>query len=229
MVRKNHRSRYVPALGFHRLTPLYDLVMKTAVQERTFKQKLIAGMNIQPGQRVLDLACGTGTLAIWIKQQHPEAEVIGVDGDPGILEIARNKAASAGAEVEFDQALSHDLPYPDSFFDCLASSLFFHHLSRADKRRTAGEIHRVLKPGADLHLADWGRPANLPMRVLFTTVQVFDGFENTRDHVLGRLSAIFRQEGFTEVTELERFNTLFGTLVLSRATKAEADEDLADH
>ena len=219
MVRKEHRGQYVPALGFHRLTPLYDLVMKTAVRERTFKQKLIDQMHIEPGQRLLDLACGTGTLAIWIKQQHPEAEVTGVDGDPEILEIARNKASSADVEVSFDQALSHDLPYPDSFFDCVASSLFFHHLSQADKRRTAGEIHRVLKPDADLYLADWGRPASRLMRVLFTTVRIFDGFENTRDNILGGLTALFQQAGFTEVTEWERFNTIFGTLVLSRVTK----------
>ena len=78
-------SNYVPALGFHRLTPLYDAVVGPTTREGTFKRALIEQAGIEPGHRVLDVACGTGTLAIWIKDSQPQSEVIGVDGDPAIL------------------------------------------------------------------------------------------------------------------------------------------------
>ncbi len=95
---------------------------------------------IQPEQRVLDLACGTGTLAIWLKQSCPEAEIVCVGGDDRILSIARHKAEIAGLDIEFHRAFSHALPYLDECFDQVTSSLFFHHLSWADKQRTAREL-----------------------------------------------------------------------------------------
>jgi len=74
-------SKYVPALGFRWLTPYYDTVVGVTTRERTFKQALIRQANIEPGQHVLDLACGTGTLSIWIKEAYPQTDVVGVDGD----------------------------------------------------------------------------------------------------------------------------------------------------
>ena len=70
--------KYVPALGYHWLTPYYDAVIGATTRERSFKQALIKQARFAPGQWVLDLACGTGTLAIWIKQHQPQANIIGV-------------------------------------------------------------------------------------------------------------------------------------------------------
>ena len=81
-------SSYVPALGFHWLTPAYDLVVRATTRERTFKSALIGQANLRPGQQLLDLACGTGTLAIWIKQRQPDVNVTAIDGDTNILAIA---------------------------------------------------------------------------------------------------------------------------------------------
>ena len=82
------KLKYVPALRFHFLTPLYDVVVGATTREGTFKTNLVTQACIQPEQRVLDLACGTGTLAIWLKQSCPEAEIVCVDGDDSILSIA---------------------------------------------------------------------------------------------------------------------------------------------
>jgi ubiquinone/menaquinone biosynthesis C-methylase UbiE len=210
---------YVPALAFHALTPLYDAVVGTTTRERRFKQALIAQAGVRPGHQVLDLASGTGTLAIWLQQRKPGAQVTGVDGDPAILAIARRKAARAGIAVHFDQGLSYDLPYPADQFDRVLSSLFLHHLSWTDKERTLREVWRVLKPGGELHVADWGRPASALMRTLFLSVQLLDGFANTRDHVAGRLPALFASAGFGAVAEHQAFNTIYGTLALFSARK----------
>jgi len=213
------KFRYVPALGFHCLTPFYDALIRTTGRERTVKQALIEQALLEPGQQVLDLASGTGTLSIWIKQSQPQVRVTGVDGDPKILVIARRKADKARIAARFVQAYSYSLPHPPAQFDRVLSSMFFHHLTWQDKVRTVQEIYRVLKPGAELHLADWGRSANLCMRGLFLSVQLLDGFKNTQSHVQGKLDSLFVQNGFVDVTQRQTFNTIYGTIALYSATK----------
>ena len=211
--------KYVPALGFHWLTPYYDAVVGTTTRERSFKHALIKQARFGPGQRVLDLASGTGTLAIWIKQYQPQANVTGVDGDPAILSLATHKAQKANVSVQFDRALSYSLPYPAAHFDRVVSSLFLHHLSWENKERTVQELFRVLKPGAELHVADWGRAGNILMRGLFLLVQLLDGFKNTQDNVSGKLVTLFEQAGFVDVMQRQTFSTIYGTMALYSAVK----------
>lgn len=216
---KSTDSEYVPALRLNWLTPYYDAVVGSTTRERTFKHALIRQANIQPGHQVLDLASGTGTLTIWIKQQESLASVTGIDGDPEIISIAKRKAANSGVDVNFDQGFSYQLPYAEAHFNRVLSSLFFHHLTLENKKRTAHELFRVLKPGAELHVADWGYPTSLLMRGLFYTVQLLDGFENTNDNVQGKLIGVFKDAGFTDVVQTKTFSTVYGTLALYSALK----------
>lgn len=216
---QSSRSEYVPALSFHWLTPYYDAVVGTTTRERAFKHALIQQAGFQAGQQVLDLASGTGTLTIWIKQSQPLATVTGVDGDPAVLSIATRKAQQANVEVQFDHALSYNLPYPAAHFDRVVSSLFFHHLTWENKQRTARELFRVLKPGAELHVADWGYPTSMLMRGLFLSIQLLDGFKNTQDNVSGKLIELFQQAGFSEVAQRQTFGTIYGTMALYSAVR----------
>lgn len=210
---------YIPALGYGALTPLYDVVVRCTTRERRFKQALIRQACLRADHRILDLATGTGTLAIWAKESEPAVDVTGVDIDRSILARAARKATRAGANVRFDHARSDSLPYLDASFDRVLSSLFFHHLAWPDKVRTAREAFRVLTPGGELHVADWGRPENALMRTLFLAVQCLDGFENTRDNVAGRLVSLFEEAGFSGVRESQTFSTMLGTIALYRAVK----------
>jgi ubiquinone/menaquinone biosynthesis C-methylase UbiE len=142
-------KRYIPALTFRWLTPLYDPLLKWVMREETFKHKLTSQANIQPGMNVFDLGCGTGTLTLIIKYAHPEADVTGLDGDPQVLEIARVK--SRGVNIRWDEGLASSLSYSDSTFDRVMTSLVIHHLTTKDKQRTFKEVYRVLKPGGELH------------------------------------------------------------------------------
>jgi SAM-dependent methyltransferase len=214
---------YLPALRFPALTRFFDPVVCLAMPERRFKGALVEQAAPRPGQRVLDIGCGTGTLALMAKEDQPEAEVVGLDADPKILERARAKAEGAGLEIRFDEALSTELPYRDRSFDLVLSTLFFHHLSSADKRRTAVQIARVLRPGGELHVADWGRQRDPLMRAAIMSVRLFDGFEQTADNVAGALPEIFGEAGFDAPTETNRFRTVFGSLSLYRARRPARD------
>ncbi len=121
--------------------------------------------------------------------------------------------------MQFDRALSYSLPYPAAHFDRVVSSLFFHHLSWKDKERTAQELFRVLKPGAELHVADWGRASSTLMRGLFLFIQLLDGFKNTQDNVSGKLIGLFEQAGFVQVSQRQTFGTIYGAMALYSAVK----------
>jgi ubiquinone/menaquinone biosynthesis C-methylase UbiE len=168
---------------------------------------------------VLDLACGTGTLAIEIKKERPKAKVSGVDGDRQVLVRARRKAQEAGVKIDFQTGLSTDLPYENSSFDVVVSTLFFHHLTDEAKADSAEEIRRVLRLGGRVLIADWGRPQDPLMRMLFVNVQLLDGFGNTSSSVKGRLPEILREAGLKRVSVVDRMRTPLGTVEIVSAIR----------
>lgn len=218
-LREQNRAEYIPALKYEWLTPLYDPLLRWTMRESTFKRHLVKQAGIERDHRVLDLGCGTGTLTLLIKSHHPKADVFGLDADPKVLEVARAKAARARLKVRLDQGMAFELPYPDASFDCVLSSLLFHHLTRENKQQTLREVFRILRPGGELHLADWGKAQNALMRMAFLFVQMLDGFETTADNIKGKLPELFRAAGFEEVQETAQYTTIVGTLSLYSTRK----------
>ncbi|MDI1242730.1 MAG: methyltransferase domain-containing protein [bacterium] len=212
-------EEYIPALSYDWLTPFYDTVVRLTTRDESFKRALVVQAQLAGVHRLLDLACGTATLTILLKQDEPRAEVVGIDGDENILAIAKTKARSAGVEIQFDEGMSFDLPYENESFDRVISSLFFHHLSRENKVRTLCEVSRVLKPNGEFHIADWGLPANAVMKITSRFIQLLDGFETTADSFGGMLPALLDTAGFAGVKETNSFNTLFGTIRLHKALR----------
>jgi len=216
-------QKFIPALGFHLFTPCYDLIVGLTGREGTVKRALIQRADLQPEQKVLDLACGTGTLAVMVKQFEPALELTGVDADQRMLNKAKRKAESAGVAIAFDKALSFSLPYADACFDQVLSTMFFHHLTWEEKARSVREVYRVLKPGGQFYVADWGAPDSRLMRLLFLTVQVLDSFATTRDHIAGRMPELFSGQGFIDVQQLQSVNTIYGTIALYSAVKPSSE------
>ena len=213
-------KRYLPALRWKALTPVFDTAVRITARERVMKQRLLDQAGVGPGDSVLDLGAGTGTLAIWLKQRCPEATVTGLDADPEVLARARDKAAGAGCEIDFVEGFSTELPFETDSFDIVLSSLFFHHLMPAAKRSTLAEVRRVLKPGGKLHVADWGKPGDPLMAALSLSIRAFDGFEVTAENLRGALPSLFGQAGLQDAQERRRLRTTLGTLALYSAQKA---------
>jgi SAM-dependent methyltransferase len=213
------RDTFIPALGIGWLTPLYDPLVGRLLGDARFKRRLVRRAGIRSGDRVLDVGCGTASLTIMLKQAYPDAEVIGLDADPRILRIARAKIERAGLDIALDQGLASELPYADGRVDRVVSSLVFHHLTTAQKRRTVGEILRVLRPGGKLHAADFGPPHNAPMRLVSAVIR---HFEQVADNFDGLLPGMLRDAGFEDVRRTRGLATPFGSLVLYRAVKPES-------
>jgi ubiquinone/menaquinone biosynthesis C-methylase UbiE len=214
---KESTERFVPALGHDWLTPLYDAVA-WLVGERRFKTRLIELANIQSGHDVLDIGCGTGTLALLTHTMRPFARVTGVDIDPRILAIARRKIARAGAPIAVHEGSATDPPFKPGSFDRILTTLMLHHLTTPQKRDTFAAARRLLRPGGQLHVADWGKPHNLLMRVAAHGFRFADGAETTGANLRGELPQLITEAGFQNAAETERWMTPFGTLTFIRAS-----------
>ena len=208
--------KYIPALSFRALTPFYDPLLNWVMREKYFKGRLIEQADIRAGQHVLDVGCGTGTLALMMKQTQPQIIVVGLDGDPDILAIARRKAEQAGIDILFDQGLATVLPYEDHSFDRVLSSLVFHHLTAEDKQLALKEIYRVLKRGGEVHFADFGKPYDAYSRIVGYFMR---HMERVDDNVMGLIPEYFRRAGFKEPKETASYTTFFGALTMIQARK----------
>ncbi len=127
-------------------------------QVQELRQRTVNLAQLQPGEQVLDVGCGTGTLAMEVARRVGRAgRVAGVD--PGTEQIARARAKAARRHVpiEFQIGVIEQLPFPDQTFDVVLSTLMMHHLPASLKRQGLTEIARVLKPGGRLVIADFKR------------------------------------------------------------------------
>ncbi|OGI14975.1 hypothetical protein A3K63_03040 [Candidatus Micrarchaeota archaeon RBG_16_49_10] len=217
MGKKNGKS-YRLALSFRPLTQLYDPLIRVFMPEGRFKSALIEEANIRPGDRVLDFGCGTATLSIIAKRGHPDSDVTGVDVDEKVLDIARRKAARQGIGIRIDLYDGGRLPYGDGSFERVVSSLVMHHLAKGQKVKSLREIHRVLKPGGEIHIADFGPPRNPIMSMLSFILSLV---EPISDNIKGMIPHHLESSGFVGVKEGRHFNTMFGTISLYSAKKPE--------
>lgn len=209
-------ERYIPALRYRLLTPFYDTLLKRFMREDIFKGRLIDQAELKDSMRLLDLGCGTATLTMMVKQMHPQVEVIGLDGDAAIPEIAKRKIAHTGLNITLDLGMVYRLPYPENLFDRVISSMVMHHLSGENKRRTMREVRRVLKPEGEFHMVDFGVPTNACARLTSTVMR---NFEDVNDNIQGRIISYIRSAGFSQVEEFGHSDTIFGTLAFYKARK----------
>jgi demethylmenaquinone methyltransferase/2-methoxy-6-polyprenyl-1,4-benzoquinol methylase/phosphoethanolamine N-methyltransferase len=128
---------------------------------RANSRMVIELAGVKPGDKVLDVGCGTGNLTLTAKTYAgSDGKVYGIDAAPEMIEVAKKKASHSGLEVVFEAGLIEELAFPDATFDVVISRLAIHHLPDDLKRRGFLEILRVLKPGGHLLIADFKPPDN---------------------------------------------------------------------
>lgn len=146
---------------------LYDAIVWFALhgRERHLRQRLLELSGLRAGESVLDVACGTGTLAVRAKEiAGSRGTVCGVDASAEMLSRARSKAAKARVDVRFENATAQALPFPDSSFDLALGTMMLHHLGRIAREAFAGELRRVVRPGGRVLLVDFARSEARPKR-----------------------------------------------------------------
>jgi len=148
--------------------------------------------DLSAGSKLLDVGCGTGTLAIQAARRLPEAgQVTGVEPAPRQIARARSKARRAGIKVDFQSGVIEKLPFPDRTFDTVTSTLMMHHLPDELRRQGLDEIIRVLKPQGSLIVADFDYPDGHKSR----TKAAANGYGGT-----DTLPELIQQTGFNDIS-----------------------------
>lgn len=195
---------YLPAAGHDRFLPLYDPITRLFGFRRAL-ETLIGQAQLEADQSVLDIGCGTGTLAVAIKRRHPRIDIVGLDPDPKALAIARRKISRARVAVRFERGFADALPFGDASFDRVFSSMMFHHLKRDERPRVLAEIRRVLKPGGSLEFLDFIGGHHGLLAGLIHGQQAPPAAED-------RLIARMREAGLIVATRVAERRTLFGPI-----------------
>jgi len=137
---------------------VYDLASNLLSFGRAgrMRKAIIALAGLRQGEDVLDVGCGTGTLAILARQVvGPTGSVHGIDPAPRMIAAARRKAKRQGALVDFQPGAIEALPFADHSFNIVLSSFMLHHLPDDVKRKGLSEVRRVLKTGGRFFAVDF--------------------------------------------------------------------------
>lgn len=153
---------------------------------------------LQPGEKVLDVGCGPGTMALlMVKKVAPGGEVIGTDASLEMIEVARRKASRAKSATRFEPAAVEALPFGDASFDVATSTFMLHHLPDEVQEKGLAEVRRVLKPGGRLVIADFSSESGSFFGHLLSII----GHAHGRSTFTG-LEAKLREAGFKEIEQL---------------------------
>jgi ubiquinone/menaquinone biosynthesis C-methylase UbiE len=207
---------YTPPLGYKILTPLYDLAIRYLTRENAWRSALAKQINPVPGDRILDVGCGTGSLLAILAEQCPEADFIGLDPDIEALERASKKLV--GPNIRFVPGFLSKDALPEGWQPTkITSSLMFHQVPLLKKSEIVDIMRSLLLSGGELHIADYALQNSRLMRSAFRmTVQQLDGIEDTRHNAEGILERILVAPGYlTEKTQ--SFPTATGSISLFKA------------
>ncbi|HBQ97076.1 class I SAM-dependent methyltransferase [Roseofilum sp. Belize Diploria] len=133
----------------------YDPITQYAVfpQEHWVREQLIDAIGGYP-RRILDLGCGTGSSTLLLKQEYPQAEVIGLDLSPYMLVMAEHKAKEANLDIHWHHGLAEQTPWEGEHFDLVTATLLFHETPPAISKAILQEVFRLLTPGGQCIILD---------------------------------------------------------------------------
>lgn len=199
---------------------LYDLLMKliTFGREAAFRDAILDNARVTAGDRVLDVGCGTGTLAIAARRRvGPNADVRGIDPSEEMIARAKAKALREGLAVTFEVASAQKLPFDDASFDVVLSSLMLHHLPDLARKDAVHEMRRVLKPNGRLLVVELIQKPGLLSSLM--PARLPHGKQHS--HAFEEAKALMKDGGFGEVAS-GSFQWRFAAWVLGEARTSTA-------
>jgi cyclopropane fatty-acyl-phospholipid synthase-like methyltransferase len=218
---------FTPAAGRFAPTALYDGGVRLLTRETVWRGELVHRLSPAPGEAILDVGCGTGSLAILLKQAQPEASITGLDPDSEALAIARAKADVAGVEIEWRQGFAHDAA-DFGAFDKVVSSLVFHQVPLEGKRSGIAAMFRAVKPDGLVCIADYAAQRLWRMRQAFRFIQMIDGRPNTQLNADGFIETELSGILGKTVVPAYAIHTPTGTISIFSEPKAKTPEKSGD-
>jgi ubiquinone/menaquinone biosynthesis C-methylase UbiE len=180
-----------------KMVPSYDSYMKkmTFGRERILRETTVSLADVKPGDCVLEVGCGTGTLTLEAKRQAgPLGKVFGIDIIPGMIELSQRKAAQANEDITFQLGSIDDIPFSENQFDVVMCSFMIFHMSEMTRRKGIAEIYRVLKPQGRLLILDLALPTQPLPRAIAKML-----FGGMLEHDLRELLPLMDASGFSDV------------------------------
>jgi len=185
--------------------------MMTLGRERALREMTVNLAQVKPGDCVLEVGCGTGTLTLAAKRQAgPSGKVFGIDIIPGMIELCRRKAAQAQADISFQLGSIDDIPFPASQFDVVMCSFMIFHMSEMVRRKGIAEIYRVLKPQGRLLVLDLALPTRSLPRAVARAL-----FGGMLQHDLRELLPLMEASGFSDIEVAQAKFRVLGLSVLA--------------
>jgi ubiquinone/menaquinone biosynthesis C-methylase UbiE len=211
---------FTPALGRFAPARFFDCVV-ALTRERLWRALAAMYVAPQPGDVIVDVGCGTGSLALLLGRVEPSARIVGVDPDPEVLAVARRKTTAADSEVQWSVGMGDALveSLAANSVDTVVSSLVLHQCPLPMKRAVLASMFAVLCPGGKLVIADYGLQRTRLMRLSFRIVQLADGKADTQPNADGALPDLMSEVGFREVREVEVVPTVSGSISVYVARK----------
>jgi demethylmenaquinone methyltransferase/2-methoxy-6-polyprenyl-1,4-benzoquinol methylase/phosphoethanolamine N-methyltransferase len=175
----------------------YDLItaFMTFGREKAFRQVTIKLARVMPGDKVLEVGCGTGTLTLAAKARvGSSGEVVGIDIAPEMVAAASRKTARKGIDISFRAGSIESIPFPDNRFDVVICSFMIFHMPDDVRGRGFKEVYRILKPGGHLFIVDFSLPDKTWQRHF---VQMHLG--HMMQHDVRELAPVLKDNFFTEI------------------------------
>lgn len=194
-----NKKAFTNALTLGFLTPYYDFIANFAGFGPAIYKKITDYINPKAGDKILDVGTGTANLALTIKRKFPKVELIGVDPDAKILEIAKRKITKEKPSISLVQAVAQDLPFKNNTFDFIVSSFVIHHIPRPFKKQTFLEMKRVLKRNGEAVVVDFGIPKNF---IASWLLSLFSIIEDVGPNKKGLIPQLLEEVGFKNVKEV---------------------------